>query len=255
MKHPALCAECAEELPLAIRRHPPRKNALLAVGLLAILLVTAAPLAWAESDGGWFAGGMLGGGGLGYGGITLALPGAALGHGLAARLSGYYSDYRYFSGATRIDGKDTSGQVIALYQFSGDWGYSNLGAGGQFIDTRLTPVDPGNKRRGSRFDGTLDIDGALYADQWRADWYANYGINQRDYYAQTGVTRAVGLSGWRLGILGGVQGDVHYTRTQAGALIIRAFDTGLELRVSGGATFQSRRGTDGYISVGFSQPF
>jgi hypothetical protein len=101
----------------------------------------------------------------------------------------------------------------------------------------------------------LENDGAFYADQWRADWYASYGIDQRNYLAQSGLTHAVGAGGLRLGVLGGMQGDANYTRSQAGALAIYAFSSGLEVRLSGGATFQAGRGTDGYVSLGLSQPF
>jgi hypothetical protein len=52
-----------------------------------------------------------------------------------------------------------------------------------------------------------------------------------------------------------VQGDPNYSRTQLGAVAIHAFASGLELRVSSGATFQGGRGTDGYVSLAFSQAF
>jgi hypothetical protein len=209
----------------------------------------------AQSNGGWFAGGMLGGGGLAYGGVTLALPGARLGEGPALRFSGYNSDYEYLSGTTRINGADSSAQAILLDQVSGAWGYINLGGGAQFINTNLSPPDPGNPRHGARFDATLDTDGAVSSNAWRADWYANYGLSQRDFQLLADVTRAVSFVDWRLGVLGGVQGDPDYSRTQLGAMAIHDFASGLELRVSGGATFQGGRGTDGYVSLAASQPF
>lgn len=192
----------------------------------------------------------------GYGGVTVSLPGYEPGHGLAVRGSVFSSQYSYMSGATRIRGTDTGGQLAGLYQFSGDWGWVDLGAGVRYVDVNSSPRDPGNWRRGSHADAGLVADGGWLANPWRADGYAEFGVDQHSYFTRASLSHAVDAAGqWHLGVEAGFQGDRYYDRSNIGALAIADFSGGLELRLSAGVSLQAQRADRGYITVGLSQAF
>jgi hypothetical protein len=224
--------------------------------LAALLCAPISANAQTSTQGSWYAGGMLNQGGSGYAGVTLGVLGNDTANGLAARLSGYISSYEYMSGATRIDGQDTGGQLAALYQWSGDWGWANFGAGGRYVSVDLSPNDPGNTRKGSSADALLLTDGGYLNDGWRADWYGEYGVDQEAYFTRVGLSHTLNLAqNWHLGVEGSFQGDRYYSRSSAGALAIVDLDGGLELRASGGVTFQHATGDAGYAEITISQSF
>lgn len=208
-----------------------------------------------KPSGSWFAGGMLEQQPSGFGGVTLSLPGFTLGDGWAVRASGYASQYTYRSNLQSIDGSDKGGQLTALYQLSGEWGWVDLGAGVRYVDVTLSPVDPGNRRQGGMVDGSLVAGGGWLADPWRVDGYAEYGVEQRAYYTRAGITHKIGSGQFRLGAEAGLQGDMYYDRKSTGALAIFGFENGLEMRLSSGVTFQPGRSERGYVALSFSQGF
>ena len=218
------------------------------------LLATSPALA--QDRGVWFVSGMLEQDLSASAGATFALPGSTLGNGWGARPSIFTSRYMYLSGITPISGQDTGGGVVGLYQISGAWGWANFGAGLRYVDTSLSPADPGNTRQGGRLDGDFVTDGGGISGLWRTDWYMEFGPDQQNYYLRGAESYALNDSGsLRLGFEAGLQGDRNYNRSNVGALLIAGLDSRLEMRLSAGATFQSGRGDQGYVLLGFSQPF
>ena len=112
--------------------------------MLAFMAVPAA----AQDSGVAYAGGGVGDGRNAYAGAVIALPGATLGNGVAIRAGGSAGSYDYETGATQIEGKYVSGEVALFYQTSGDWGWTNFGAGPRVTDPSLSPLDPANERAG-----------------------------------------------------------------------------------------------------------
>ena len=221
--------------------------------IVAVLLLAGAS-AHAQDRGVWFAGGTLSNDESAYAGVVVALPGAALGRGLAARVSGSAGRYSYRTGGRTIDGEFAGGEIALVQQFSGAWGYANLGAGPRYTDTRLDPDDPDNDRRGGDWDAGVTTDGGLGARRWRLGWFGSYGILLEEYQARLDVTHALGER-FRLGLEAGIQGDPTYTRGLFGAVGIARLGGGFELRVAGGATEQEGRSARAYGSVGLAQVF
>jgi hypothetical protein len=155
---------------------------------VALLGALNAP-ACAQDKGSIFAGGSVGEDRSAFLGGSIALPGATLGHGPAARaiLSG--GDYHYDSGGQEIKGDYGAADLALLYQFSGAWGYANIGGGAHYADTDLSPNDPGNQRQGSHWDAMVTADGARNMGDFRATAFGSYVFDVEDYYVRADLTR------------------------------------------------------------------
>jgi len=210
--------------------------------------------AQATDQGVVFAGGTVSDDLSGYGGAVVALPGGALGRGLALRASGNVGRYEYRAGERLIHGDFAGGEVSLVEQLSGAWGYANLGVGGRFEQTNLHPLDLTNNRRGARWDAGLTTDGGLIRNAWRLGWYGGYGPVVEDYQARLDLTRRAG-SRLRLGIEGGAQGDPTYHRFGAGVLGIVRIGRATDFRLSGGGTQQPGRGARAYAALAVAQLF
>lgn len=224
--------------------------ALAAPGLLA-----AMPAAAETPTGVVYAGGDVSDGASGYAGAVVSLPGASLGHGLAARVGVGGGRYHYDAGATRITADYASADLALVEQVSGGWGWANVSAGPRYTHTRLSPVDLGNSRRGSRWDLGLQTDGALDSPGWRLSWVGSYGVVDEEYQAQLELGRKIGSKGLRLGVEGGLQGDPSYRKVRGGAFIAAALGTNFEVQVGGGVSKERGQSSRGYASISLAKVF
>jgi hypothetical protein len=218
---------------------------------VALLGALNAP-ACAQDKGSIFAGGSVGEDRSAFLGGSIALPGATLGHGPAARaiLSG--GDYHYDSGGQEIKGDYGAADLALLYQFSGAWGYANIGGGAHYADTDLSPNDPGNQRQGSHWDAMVTADGARNMGDFRATAFGSYVFDVEDYYVRADLTRALGAT--RLGVEGVVLGDPSYQRRMVGLVVGYAPVSSWEIRLSAGYS-DSDTHNGGYAALLFSRAF
>jgi len=218
-------------------------------------LIAAAPAHADTPTGVWFLGGSVGEGESAYGGAVVSLPGARLGKGFALRGSAGGGRYEYDAGPTRIKADYASAEVALVYQTSGNWGWNNFSIGPRYTHTSLSPVDPGNDRRGSRWDLGLQVDGALDSARWRLGWFGSVGPFDGAYQARLQLGRKLSAAGPRIGIEGGVQGDPSYTREMLGGFVGVPIAGKFDLQFGAGATKQADRNARAYGSIGLSRVF
>lgn len=222
-----------------------------------VLAIGACGVARAEPyHGVVFTGGSVSDNESGYGGFIIALPGATLGHGFAVKAAMNGGRYDYVGGVGHIEAKYYGGQLAFVRQWSGEWGWANLSAGGRVTQTDLSPFDPGNERAGTRLDAALGADGAFnMGDRWRLGWYSEGGVRDEFYLARLEGTRSMLAGKWRLGVEGSIQGDPTYQSESVGGVTAITLKKGLELQFGGGAVFQNGKNSKPYASVGFSTLF
>lgn len=223
------------------------------LALAAAATLSASAAGATTPTGVWFAGGTVSESSSAYAGAVVALPGGRLGRGLALRGSVNAGQYEYDAGGVRIDADYGGGEVALVYQMSGAWGWANVSAGPRFTHTSLSPADPGNDRRGSRWDLGLQTDGARDGEKWRLGWFASLGPFDGAYQARVQIGRK--LDGTRVGIEGGVQGDPSYTKAMLGGFVATPVAGALELHIGAGATEQAGRGPRAYGTIGLSRVF
>jgi hypothetical protein len=202
-----------------------------------------------------YAGGSLGQGTNGYAGLVVAVPGARLGHGLAVRGTLIGGNYRYDTGTgVRIHGKYIGGEAALVYQFSGDWGWSNISAGPRLTHTSLSPSDPDNKRDGSRWDVGTQIDGAFNFDpKWRLTYLGSVGIRDGAYLVKADVGPFIdSKSQTRIGVEGSLQGDPKYKARGAGVFVGTQFQKDAQIQLSAGIRDQSARKAGAYGAIATS---
>ncbi len=222
--------------------------------LVALVALGSASSVAAQDSGVIYAGGSVGDGAGGYAGGMIALPGNSLGHGFGIRAGINGGTYRY-QAAQRIKARYLGAELALVYQFSGEWGWANFAAGPRVVDTHLSPVDPGNKLRGTRLDAGIQTDGAL-GNQWRLGWFGSWGVRNESYLAQLRFTRLVDSSREvRIGLEGIYQGDPTYKRGSLGGHVAFRLSGPWEAQLSAGASEQAGRDAKPYVSVGFSRVF
>jgi len=201
-----------------------------------------------------FAGGTVGQGANRYAGAVAALPGAALGRGLAIRGTVTAGNYRYRSAVTLIRGRYVGGETALVYQWSGDWGWTNLGAGPRLTDTTLRPDDPANDRRGTRVDLAVQGDGAFnLSPKWRMTYLGSLGVREGAYLVKADVGPFLDSgSKTRIGVEGALQGDPRYHAQSGGAFISMQIAKTTALQLSGGVRRQNGTRTSGYAAIGTS---
>jgi hypothetical protein len=224
----------------------------LTIGAASVSALAGSP-ARAQDSGIALAGGIAGKTPSGYVGAVAALPGAALGRGPALRAVAAVSKYSYDAAAVKIDGRATALTLSGVYQWSGQWGYANLAGGINYHDTHLSPDDPNNANRGTRWDGVVALDGMRKLGAWRVGGYGSYGFNLEEYYARVDVTRAIAGSVY-LGAEGVLQGDPSYRRRMYGAVLYFVPAAKWEVRVSGGVQ-ADRPDRSAYASLALSRAF
>lgn len=184
-----------------------------------------------------------------FAGVLIPLPGAQLGKGLAARVWGDHLDYSYLSNGRRIDASGFGGALAGVYQFSGDWGWSNLSAGMTFRNTLLSASDPSNREAGAHayFNGQADGGFNLNAS-WRIRGLASYTPQSHDYFVQAGIDRVV-FEGLRLGVGPIFQGGRNYREVSGGITAYFQIRNGLELAPTIGVSHSSSGDTGAYGGV------
>ena len=226
--------------------------------LLLALPLCLAPAAARADDaptGVWFVGGSVSEGASAYAGGLVSVPGNKLGDGLAVRLTLSGGRYKYDAGSTPITAEYGAAEAALVYQFSGKWGWANVSAGPKFSHTSLSPVDLGNKLRGSRWDLGLQSDGALDGPNWRLSWYGSLGATNQAYQGQLQLGRKLAAGKFRLGVEAGIQGDPSYKRGNFGGFVSKTIGRNLDVQVGSGITVQRGRGSRAYGSIGLSQVF
>lgn len=221
----------------------------------AAALLAVAPTHAETPTGVLFAGGTVSESSSVYAGAVVSVPGATLGHGFALRGSANAGQYQYDGGPGRIDADYAGGEVALVYQTSGNWGWTNFSAGPRYTHTRLSPADPENDRRGSRWDLGLQTDGALDGPQWRLGWYGSLGPFDGSYQARLQIGRKLNSAGLRIGAESGIQGDPSYTKGSLGGFVAVPVARNFDLQFGAGATEQAGRGARGYGSIALSRIF
>lgn len=225
------------------------------LSLAAPCLLAAVPAAAETPVGVVYAGGMISDSASGYAGAVVSLPGASLGHGLALRAGAGGGRYHYEAGATEITADYASADLALVEQVSGRWGWANFSAGPRFTHTRLSPVDPGNARRGSRWDMGLQSDGALDGSAWRLGWLGSYGVNDEAYLARLQLGRNIDNRRYRIGLEGAIQGDPTYRKLSGGAFVAVTIGRGFEAQVGGGISKERGQSGKAYASVSLARVF
>jgi hypothetical protein len=227
---------------------------ILAIGLVAGLAMAGTAHAADAPVGVWYLGGSSNTPN-GYGGVLRSLPGAALGHGFALRATASGGEYDYTAGVGKVTAHYEGGDLALVYQSSGAWGWANLAGGPQYVNTDLSPVDPGNKRRGGRWEASLQSDGEFYFDALRVGWYGQGGLTYGSYDARLHVNYRLGSERLRLGVEGGVQGDPTYRLEKVGPTLDIQTNSALTIQIGGGVRLQQSLPTQGFVSLGFSRVF
>lgn len=210
----------------------------------------------AQSDVTVFAGGKLDVADSAYAGASVGLPGSVDGKGWAVRGSVYTGGYDYQSGPTTIDADFTGAQAELIYRFGSGPTWGSVGVGYRYVDTDLSPGDPGNRREGGQGEMIVSLDGGHIAGPWRVDWYGSYGFQLDDYDALASLTHTVGSSGRvRFGLEVAADGDSNYSAYHVGPVIGVKLGERAELQISAGLSDGDDRGSDRYVRVGFYRSF
>lgn len=187
-------------------------------------------------------------------GAQVALPGSRPGHGWGVRGSVSGGVYSYDRDGRSIDGRFVGAQIGPIYQWSGGWGYADVGLQARYVDTHLSPTDTQNPRRGGIGDALVSIDGARRWGPWRFTGYGEYGTGVEDYYVRANVTHDLSPR-LRAGIETIVQGDPTYDRQRFGPLIAALLTPLDEVQLSGGLSSQSSRSDHAYVSIAYVRGF
>ena len=224
--------------------------------LTALGAMGSAGTAAAQSDVTIFAGGKLDVADSAYAGASVGLPGSVDGKGWAVRGSVYTGGYDYQSGPTTIDAEFTGAQAELIYRFGSGPSWGSVGVGYRYVDTDLSPGDPGNRREGGQGEMIVSLDGGHVAGPWRVDWYGSYGFQLDDYDALASLTHTVGSSGRvRAGLEIAADGDSNYSAYHIGPVLGVKVGDQAEFQISTGLSDGDDRGSDGYVRVGFYRSF
>ncbi len=231
-------------------------KALFAAALLILGAGGWAGGAAAQSDMTVFAGGKLDVADSAYAGATVGLPGSVDGKGWAVRGAVYTGGYDYQSGPTTIDADFTGGQAELIYRYGSGPTWGSVGVGYRYVDTDLSPADPGNRRDGGEGEVMVSLDGGHVAGPWRVDWYGSYGFQLDDYDALVSLTHTVGASGrLRAGLEVATDGDSNYSAYHVGPVLGVKISEEAEFQISAGLSDGDDRDSDGYVRVGFYRSF
>lgn len=217
----------------------------------AALVCPAAPSA--EASGTVFGGVSAGNDRIAYLGVSTPLPGSSVGRGWAVRGIVGAGEYKYVAAVGRVSGKETRGDLSLLYQVSDANNYFDVGVGGRYVHTHLSPRDPGNRRQGGRWEAVASASGQQSAGPWQASEFASYGFRDHDYFVRGDVTHAIAPA-LRLGVEAQADGARDYSRRAAGAVLAVSPTPRWEVKLSGGVTDQAHR-SGGYGAISFRTSF
>jgi hypothetical protein len=202
-----------------------------------------------------FAGGTYDSASFGNIGAQVGVSGPSATQGFAVRASGFLGQYGYNeSRGTRVGAHFAGGELDGVYQFTGGWGYADLFAGARYIDTRLNPIDTGNRRRGGQTEAVLGADGAWRSGPWQTDWYGAYGASLDDYQTRISLTHRVS-GAWRLGAEAAFEGDPTYTLQRFGPYVGFRLGPRSEIQASAGVSHQSGLGEHAYARLNWYHAF
>lgn len=207
----------------------------------------------ARAEGTVFGGVIAGGDNTAYLGVSVPLPGARVGQGPAVRAIVGGVQYKYDAAVGRVRGEQVRADVSLLYQVSSARAYFDAGLGVRYVDTRLSPRDPGNTRRGGQWEAVVSASGEQNLGPWQLSQFGSYGFSDRDYFVRGDVTRAV-AGPLRLGLEAQADGARDYSRQRYGVVVGFAPSPRWVVKVSGGASEQSSR-SGGYGGVSFRAGF
>ena len=210
----------------------------------------------AQSDVTIFAGGKLDVADSAYAGATVGLPGSVDRKGLALRGAVYTGSYDYLNGSTTIDADFTGGQAELIYRFGTGPTWGSVGLGYRYVDTDLSPGDPGNRRSGGQGEMMVSLDGGHVAGPWRVDWNGSYGFRLDDYDALASLTHTIGSSGrLRAGMEIAADGDSNYSAYHVGPMLGVKVGEDAEFQLSAGFSDGDNRGSQAYGRIGFYRSF
>lgn len=188
-----------------------------------------------------------------YLGATFTPPGGRIGQGWGLRTTVSGSQYEYETNGVEISGEEVRAEAAILHQWSGAWGYVDVGVGARYVNTELSPQDPGNERGGVQWSPTLSATAQRVAGPWRLEGFASTGLGDEDYFVRGEVTRAVGPT-VRLGVEAAMDGDPNYERQRVGAVVSFAPAETWEVQFVAGALYGDN--DDGaYGGISFSRRF
>ena len=175
--------------------------------------------------------------------------------GFGVRASGFDGTYQYNGGPTgRVRGDFSGADLQVIYQYTNANTWVNAGVGASYIDTRLTPFDPGNRRHGGQTEALFSLDGGHVWGPWRVDGYGSYGELLDDYSVRGSLTHTLSRL-WRAGLESSADGDPTYTEERVGPLAALRIGASSEALISAGVAHQSGRGDGGYVRLAFKHSF
>lgn len=240
---------------------PHRRRPMTSLAAPAAAALVCAGVAWvgpasAQSDVTVFAGGQLDVADSAYAGATIGLPGSVDSKGFAVRASIYTGSYDYNSGPNEIAADFTGAQAELIYRFGNGPTWGSVGIGYRYVDTDLSPADPGNRRDGGQGGVIVSLDGGHVSGPWRVDWYGSYGFELDDYNALASLTHQVGSSGRvRLGMEVAAEGDTNYNAYHIGPVAGFKLNDKSEIQVSVGLSDGDQRSSQAYVRLGFYRSF
>ena len=178
--------------------------------------------------------------------------------GFGVRASGFAGTYQYDGGPTgptgRVRGDFSGADLEVIYQYTNANTWVNAGVGASYIDTQLTPFDPGNRRHGGQTEAIFTLDGGHVWGPWRVDGYGSYGELLDDYSVRGSLTHTLSRL-WRAGLESSADGDPTYDEERVGPLAALRIGPSSEAAISAGVAHQSGRGDGGYVRLAFNHSF
>lgn len=240
---------------------PHHRRPMTGLSALAAVALACTGVAWAgtasaQSDVTVFAGGKLDVADSAYAGATIGLPGSVDSKGLALRGAVFTGTYDYRSGPAKIDADFTGAQTELVYRFGAGPTWGSVGVGYRYVDTDLSPADPGNRRDGGQGELIVSTDGGHVSGPWRFDWYGSYGFRLDDYDGLVSLTHEAGTSGrLRVGMEVAAEGDTNYNAYHVGPMAGFKLDDRSEVQVSVGFSDGDNRDSQAYLRLGFYRSF
>lgn len=161
----------------------------------------------------------------GYGGVVWPLPGKRLADGWNQSLFATGVRYEYQVNGREVEGIATGLKYGVMRELQASGGTLGLGGGVAWHHTSLSPDDLGNRNRGGRLRGVVEMQWRSAADlQWRSQAVSQYVFGERSNFVVASVGRRL-ASGPALGPQISSSGDPNY-RVYGAALALNAITVG-----------------------------
>lgn len=192
-----------------------------------------------------------------YAGIVMPLHSrlGRLGNGMVQRLWADHLTYSYDSNGQNIRAEQLGIEGSLGYQKSGPWGSWATFLGTVYRDTQLSPDDPGNRARGGKFHGRIQLEGErILSRDWRANIIASYVTGQNSYWARGRLLHNLSER-MRAGPEVVTLGDPNFQIMQYGwAMMGLRVLSGADVTLRGGAR-KAQDGTTMYLGLELFRPF